>query len=680
MPPRAAGRSLRRGSLSQRTAPRARALPALALLVASLVALAFAAPAAASPLAPPATCAASVIAWTARLSAAIEIPAEATACRPGAVVIRLRPRGAVPIDVEITGPHHPAFRRAGRLGTAPIVEIADYLDLPAPQRGAFEALTAWVAAHEAEVGIGDTPPEDASIPGSARAPTLLALAALLGIAARVVAPRAPAASRFDRRAPLALFAAALALRLAFGLWGPLHVNGQGPLWIRAALAEPALLDSYGPGYRELFSLPARLFAAAPDRAIFALNAALSALASPLAFALARACGIERRPALVSAVVIALDAVAVRGAATESYFPSLIALTLGAQLLLVLAASDPARARLRSALLALAGALLAAQAARIHPVGWGPLALAPLAVLAAGPRSRARSARLALGASAALLVALTIAATSGAGIVARFAESTRHGRSAGGLLGAVVPALVAAATLLALALVRRRWIVIAAGAHLALLLLTRHIFAKSALCQASYDSLYLALPVIGLVALVPALIARAGAAPAAAIVALALAFFAVRETAAFTPRTTEQLEYPWLRDRIAALPGDCVMVNVLRAGERRLFLPDYRAHGPRPVAVESAEDMVMARAKSRCVVYARASLCSSREGRARCEAIEAADQTAFEEMAKASFPAAPSMDSLPYDRAMIEDALLGVGVDLPGQPHSVSGSIPATVTE
>ena len=629
-------------------------LSALALVVALV------ATAAASPRAASSPCADAVIAWTARLAAAIAVPAEATTCPPGAMVIRLRPRGATPIDVEITGPPRPAFRRAGRLGAAPIVEVANYSDLPAPQRRAFEALTAWTAAHDAEIDLDEAKAPAMSSRAPAAAPRLLGLAALLVIAARLVTPRAPAASRFEWRAALALFAAALALRLALGLWGPLHVNGQGPLWIRGALAEPALLDGYGPGYRELFSLPARLVAAAPDRAIFALNAALSALISPLAFALARALGIDRRRALAPALLLALDAVMIRGAATESYFPALIALTLGAQLLLVLAAREPSRSRARSSLLALAGALLAAQAARIHPVGWGPLALTPLVVLAAGPRARSLAARVVVGASAALLVALAIAATSGLGLLAPFAEVARHGRSHGGLLGPVASMLLLAAALPLLALARPRPCVIAAGAHLALLLLTRRVYAQSALWQASYDSLYLALPLIGLAALVPAGIARARAAPALALAALGL--LALRERAAFTPRTTEQREYSWLRSRIAALPEGCALVHVARAGDRRLFLPDYRPPGARAFSVEDAEGALMARARSRCVVYARTSLCSSEEGRARCDAIEAAGEIGWRELDQASFPAAPSFDALPYDRAVIEDALLGVDVE------------------
>src|SRR5262245_57957955 len=38
---------------------------------------------------------------------------------------------------------------------------------------------------------------------------------------------------------------AAALRLMLGIWGPLHVNGQGPLWIRGAL-DPSALAGYGP--------------------------------------------------------------------------------------------------------------------------------------------------------------------------------------------------------------------------------------------------------------------------------------------------------------------------------------------------------------------------------------------------------------------------------------------------
>src|ERR1043165_10298581 len=115
--------------------------------------------------------------------------------------------------------------------------------------------------------------------GTLSGPWLLLIAGvLLGFAIR----RAPRPDRAEVGLIGILVPGAVLLRLAFGFWGPLHVNGQGPLWIRGAL-DPDALASYGPGYFELFGWVAHL-ATPPDRAIFAANALLSGLTPPLLYA------------------------------------------------------------------------------------------------------------------------------------------------------------------------------------------------------------------------------------------------------------------------------------------------------------------------------------------------------------------------------------------------------------
>src|SRR5262249_37755269 len=75
-------------------------------------------------------------------------------------------------------------------------------------------------------------------------------------------------------------------------------------------------------------------------------------------------------------------VGVRFAATESYFPVLIALTLATSVALVAAVMPSAlKRRWPTALLVCAAGLFAAQAARGHPMAMMPVALAPAAGLA-----------------------------------------------------------------------------------------------------------------------------------------------------------------------------------------------------------------------------------------------------------------------------------------------------------
>ncbi len=113
-------------------------------------------------------------------------------------------------------------------------------------------------------------------PGPWSGPWLLC-AALLLLASVVRRSSRPPAGEFWLATLITLCAAAV--RFVWGVWGPLHINGQGPLWIRGALDSAALVN-YGQGYFELFSWVARL-STPPDQAVFSANVLLSALSPAL---------------------------------------------------------------------------------------------------------------------------------------------------------------------------------------------------------------------------------------------------------------------------------------------------------------------------------------------------------------------------------------------------------------
>ena len=616
-------------------------------------------------------CGPTVTAWVSDAQINAPVRVDAVACAPGRVRLRLLPEGAAPLDVEVAEPPGPAFRHAGRLRISPIVEISDYQLLPKVQRDAFERLVTWVAAHEARVvlvgssnGNLPAPPSGIGIgnAGGGLVVTALALALMARWLSRTSAR--PGARRLAVTAA-GLFALALALRFGLGVWGPHHINGQGPLWIAAVLEDPSRLASYGPGYAELFGALARAAPIAPDRAIFAANAVFSALAPALAFGLGRVLGQSFAKAALAGGFLAADSAAIRAAATESYFPSIVTLTLGGALLLAMGAAAAARReRLRAGLLAAAGALLCAQAARVHPVAWGPVALAPLVTLIPiGPEADSAErivqwrGRLLRAALAAGLVAGVVLVTSGSWIFA-VASAIPTGRSGIGASGDVADTLavllVAAPCVL---LPRIRWLGVVAALHVVLLVNTRRIYGQSEIWQASFDRLYLIMPTIAAAALIPEAWSRrltsSWLAPAALVGLLLPAMPAMRT------RTTEQHEYAFLRAQLRALDPGCRVAHVGRAHRRVLALPDYVASPVRRSRLDAATsgDIVAALGESPCIHYIRTSLCASAEGRPACEAVE--NGLALEPAAWASFPSLPSYDALGYEEAEVEVVIFRV---------------------
>jgi hypothetical protein len=639
----------------------------LALLVfAALLGLPAAAARADEP--PEARCSARVHAWVADAGRAAGVAAYAVACGSDRVKLRLAPEGAAPLDVEVTRSAERAFRRVGELGVSPILQASDFQQVPAARREPFERLAAWIEQHPEQVAFGGGGLPDAIQAPLARVgvrpgtPWLLAVALVLVLAARL---RAAPVERGDRWAALGLFVVALPLRLALGAWGPLRINGLGPLWIMAAAVDPAEAGAYGPGYAEIFSPLSRL-PLAPDDAIFAANGVISALLPPLLFALARLLGVDRRRALVVAFALALDPVSIRIATTESYVPVIAALAAAAAVAAAAAALEAARRRpRRAACLALAAGLFCAQAARVHPAAWIPVALAPLA--AAGGARLSLRARLGLGLGALALCGATVVLTSAAELLHAYESMLTGETMAATWLWPRPDGALVLATLAALVFVARpRWPLALAALGALALASVRDNYAQSALWQASFDRLYLVTLLAGAAVLIPRPLARTRAfVPAAAIALLAL--FARRAPGALAGRTTDHEEYRWARRWLRDLPPSCRVAYVAFAGRRNLFLPTY-ATSP-PLAADAALrldgrepiDARLVLGEPRCTYYVRTSLCTSAEGRPVCADVER--QLVLEPVTRASFAAVPSNKWLVYDREGVESVVsrvVGIG--------------------
>jgi hypothetical protein len=604
-------------------------------------------------------CSARVKAWIGDAAVAAGTLAYAVTCGPDRVVLRLEPIDAAPLEVEVTRSPDGAFRRVGGLGLSPLLQVDDWKRVPAARREPFERLAGWVEAHPDRVSFGGgalpeslrSPLERARLPPGS--PWMLVAALALGLLA---SRRRTNPARADRMAALALFAFAWPLRLALGAWGPLRINGLGALWVMAAAVDPLEARHYGPGYAEVFSLVARHLPLAPDDAVFATNTVVSALLPPLLFSLVRRLGIDRRRGVIVALALTLDPVSIRIAATESYVPVITALAGASSLAATLAAIDAGRRRWRAAVaMALAAGLLAAQAARVHPAAWVPVALAPLAAFGVEHRSPGR--RLGIGLGILSAVGATVLATSLPDLLQTLESSLTGETMPAHFSPPTIGGSLVAAALLALVVARPRWPVAWGGLAAFALASSRANYAQSPLWLASFDRLYVLPLGAAAAALLPAFLARLRALLPTAAVAL-LTLFVLRAPAALEGRTTDHLEYRWARDWLRhRLPPSCRVAYVAFAGHRNLFLPTYVASPPLPpealLRLDGREpiDARLVLGEPRCTLYVRSSLCSSEEGRPVCDALER--QLVLEPVERVTFPAVPSNGWLPYDRDPVE---------------------------
>jgi hypothetical protein len=453
------------------------------------------------------------------------------------------------------------------------------------------------------------------------------------------------------RLALAVGAFALVLRCALGSWGPLHVNGHGARFVAGAVRDPADIAAYGPGYREIFGPIAALAPASPDWAIFACNAAFSALLAPLAFAIGRMTGLGMRAAFVAAFLVAIDPVAIRAGATEAYFwPIAFLCTAASAVLLVALRELDDGGRGRAALLLVAAGLLLAQAARVHPCAWVLMATVPF-VLLAGEAKRSRDRVLMALAAAAvaggiLLVTSPTALLDVLGNIRTGTVFRPPAPSPWPLLWIALPAAAYAR------LAPRPWLAVPAGISVAAMLLTRHAFDASWIWEQAYFRLYLTMPILAVLACVPSPWLRRAwiTVPAAALIVCAWMRFGWPVVAA---RSTEQLEYRWVREQLARLPPECRVVHVASAGKRYLMLPTYAGPPRAAVAVDVRRDRTVdaALAPAPCRYYVHGSLCSTPDGRPACDAIER--RLVLVPTARASFPAARTFETFGHDTDPVE---------------------------
>jgi hypothetical protein len=452
-------------------------------------------------------------------------------------------------------------------------------------------------------------------------------------------------------------AVALVLRLALGPWAPLHVNGHGPRFVAGAVNHPADIAAYGPGYSEIFGPVAALLPSNPDWAIFACNALFSALVPPLVLAIGRMTGVARGPAFVAAMLLAIDPIAIRMGATEAYFAAIGFLGTAASAALLLALFEmEAGGRWRATGVLVAAGLLLAQAARIHPCGWVVMATVPFVVLAGDAGSWRRRALMCVAAAA---VSGGVLLLTSASVLLDVLGNIRSGAvfspglpSAWPLVAVVLPGILYAR------LAPRPWLALPAAISVTALLMTRHGFDASWIWAQSYSRLWLALPLIATLACVPPALLRRRWVTLAAATVVVLAWIRLG-LPVIAARSTEQLEYRWVRAQLRRVPSACRIVHLAFAGKRGLALPTYVGPARAAVAMDlrRPDTIEAALSPAACLYYVHSSLCSTVDGRPGCEAIER--RLTLRPIARATFSGAGEFDTFSHDGDAVETIIARV---------------------
>ncbi len=338
-------------------------------------------------------CSESAVAWVESWSDEAHIVVESTACPTDRqlmlVTISTPADGAFTMEV-LSHAKHAYQVITPDLGASPVANVSDYSEIPLSHRLAFEALCQWLEKHPDRVSFEGAHPEpemEVFHIESALAPTVtepppysrltwlgpwLVLLVLVALATALWSGHSYLTGPWWQAASVLL--AALVSRAFLGLWGPLHTNFQGASWVEIAF-HPIISDWYGPGYPEMFHHLTRHFSATPDIALFAANGLLSALTPLVVLGILRVVRAHPSAAFFGALLLALDPVSARAAASEGYLPLLTSLNL--LLLLVVTLGLRGRLEQRAGVAAasfIAAGLLAAHLVRVHPVGWLPMIL------------------------------------------------------------------------------------------------------------------------------------------------------------------------------------------------------------------------------------------------------------------------------------------------------------------
>jgi hypothetical protein len=561
----------------------------------------------------PGICPPEVAEWVARASVDLDVDVEARRCDGEIVVARLSADGFA-ANVELRRSPAGGFRRAGPWAVSPVLEVDDYRDVPAPFRAAFDRLVAWVSANpEVQPGVvvAEAAHEYRRLPP--RTPPVRVVLAMLIVLVASGLRRGLAAPRADPRMLGLAFVGALAIRALFAPWEAFR-GGQGPLWIGSLYAHTPLAAR--PGYGELYGMLAHAGGAHVETVVFATNLVLSAATVPVGAAVVRWLGASERATLFSAIALATDPLSIRMSASESYLVPVVFLSVcGAALALAAGRRLDRGHRAHALVLAVAGALLLDQAARVHPAAWPAVASAPLVLLATATPRLARRARRALAFAG--LAALPIAAS----LLFDMISAVREADEATGL-AAPPEALYAAVALVAVAGLtpkdaRRVLLYAAPSALLAVWAAT----AWDTVPDMRVGYLRTAsLPIVVACAFaVPRFARRTRIAVVAAVACLGL-----NAALAWTPATeldTSARENRLIRSILDGMGPEC---RLLHPGPEPM-LPLY--HGrrlgqrPRGSSLPAERGALAASGALTCAWYYRGSFCSAPEGGRVCPLVE-----------------------------------------------------------
>jgi hypothetical protein len=208
------------------------------------------------------------------------------------------------------------------------------------------------------------------------------------------------------------------------------------------------------------------------------------------------------------------------------------------------------------------------------------------------------------------------------------------------------------------LVPRRWLALPAGIAVVAMLLTSHAFAATWIWQQAYERIYLTLPVVAAVAVVPSGWLRRDWLAAPLAIGLGLVWVGIGWPIV-TDRTTDHLEYRWVRDELREIPLECRIVHLAFAGEHALLLPTYVPVSRQAVAMDARQPRTIesALAPGPCLYYVHSSLCSTPEGRPECEAIER--RLTLVPVARASFPPGREFDAPVHEGDSVETVIARV---------------------
>jgi hypothetical protein len=194
----------------------------------------------------------------------------------------------------------------------------------------------------------------------------------------------------------------------------------------------------------------------------------------------------------------------------------------------------------------------------------------------------------------------------------------------------------------------------------------HVYGQSWIWQQAYDRLFFTVPFVAAGAIAaPLLRHRWTVAPLVLAVAFAWFCFALPIV---NERTTDHLEYRWLRGALSAIPPECRVVHLAWIANRGVEIPTY-VRPPSSPAVEMHDrephTIEAGLAPAPCLYYVRTSACASADGRPACGALE--KRLELFAVERASFPSRPSSVLLSYDSDPVETFVARV-VRVDGAPR------------